>query len=184
MTGATGRRDPLDEWNWTIGQVVAPFGIHGELKVRILTDFPERFEGLTEACLRIEGGAATRLRVKRSRVHKGHVLLLLEGVESANDAEMWRGARVQVRRTDAPPLAEDEHYDADLIGLEVVKKDGGVVGRVDEVLHYPAQDLLRVGEALVPAVRPIVCEVDLSRRCIVIDPPEGLLPGESAVDAD
>ncbi|HSV72447.1 MAG TPA: ribosome maturation factor RimM [Chthonomonadales bacterium] len=184
MTGPASVPDPPAEWDWTIGVVVAPFGIAGEMKVRILTDFPERFETLAEACLQIEGGRAQRVRVTRTRMHKGHVLLRVDGVETADDAAAWRGARVQVRREDAPPLGTDEHYDADLIGLAVVTVDGRTVGPVEQVLHYPAQDLLRVGDALIPAVRPIVREVDVAGGRIVIDPPEGLLPGESAVHAD
>ena len=60
--------------------------------------------------------------------------------------------------------------------MEVFTANGKRLGILDDVLKYPAQDLWKVGEALIPAVRPIVVSVDKDSRRIVIDPPEGLLP--------
>jgi ribosomal 30S subunit maturation factor RimM len=51
------------------------------------------------------------------------------------------------------------------------------------VLAYPAQDLLRVGDALIPLVRGIVIEVDVPGRRITVDPPKGMLPGDEEDDA-
>jgi 16S rRNA processing protein RimM len=65
--------------------------------------------------------------------------------------------------------------------LSVRTSDGDPVGVVTDVLHY-GQDLLVVrraqgkdGECLVPFVKAIVPEVDLTARILVIDPPPGLL---------
>jgi 16S rRNA processing protein RimM len=166
----------LPEWDWTIGEVVAPFGRRGEVKVKILTDFPERFAELKRVCLRPKTRGPALMEVQATRLHKGQALLKLTGVESIDDAETWRGSIVQVRRGDAVPLQDDSHYIDDIVGMEVWTVQGRLVGALSDVLHYPAQDLLVVGDALIPAVRPIVVEVDQARRRIVIDPPEGLLP--------
>jgi len=173
-----------EEWNWTIGTVAAPFGIRGELKVRFETDFPERFEQTPAVFLRPKEGTGRVFQVERARPHKGQVLLKLKGIDTMTDAEAWRGAAVQVPRSQAVDLPPDSYWTSDIIGFEVVTGGGRRLGTLDEVLPYPAQDLLRVGEALIPAVRPIVVRVDVEARRIVVNPPEGLLPGEEPEHAD
>ena len=168
----------LPEWNWTVGEVVGTFGIRGELKVRIESDFPDRFARLKRVCLRPKTGEPRLFAVEKTRLHKTQVLLKVEGVDRIEDAEAWRGALLQVKQEEAMPLPADSYYVKDLVGLEVVTKDGRVVGKIDRVLPNPGHDLWQVGEALIPAVKQIVISVDQAAKRVIIDPPEGLLPGE------
>jgi 16S rRNA processing protein RimM len=168
-----------DEWNWTVGEVVAPFGRAGEMKVRLETDFPDRFARLKQVCLRPAKGEPRLFAVQKARLHKGQILLKVEGVESIDDAEQWRGARVQIRRDEAVPLPENSFYAADLVGMEVVTREGRVLGTLDKIWPYPAQDLFQVGEVLIPAVKEFILDVDVQSRRITVAPPEGLLPGEA-----
>lgn len=170
----------LDEWNWTVGEVVAPFGIAGEVKVRIESDFPDRFKRLKEVCLRPRTGEPKLFTVERARLHKRGALLKLRGIATVEDADLWRGAWVQVRRTDAVRLPDGSFYVSDLVGMEVVTAQGRALGRLDAVLNYPAQDLLQIGSILIPMVREFVVEVDTIRRRIVVAPPPGLLPNEES----
>ena len=174
----------LDDWNWTIGVVVGPFGIRGEVKVRYETDFPERFAELKEVCLRNPKGMGQLFKVKGLREHKGQALLKIIGIERIEDVELWRHAKVQVRRSDAVALPEDEFYTADIIGFVVATTDGREVGKLERVQPYPAYDLWIVGDAMIPAVKEIVKEVNTAERRILIDPPPGMLPGEEPEDAD
>lgn len=167
----------LDDWNWTIGEVVATFGLRGEMKVRIETDFPERFGKLKQVCLRPPAREPRLFDVERARLHKGQVLLKVAGVDGIEGAEEWRGAKVQVQREQAPPLPKDSYYAADLIGMEVVTQDGRALGRLEKILPYPAQDLFQVGDILIPAVKEIVTDVDTERRVITVNPPDGLIEG-------
>src|SRR5262245_10359809 len=166
----------LDEWNWTIGEAVEPFGVKGEIKVNYETDFPERFDTLKQVCLRPKSGAPRLFKVEGVRHHKGQVLVKLEGIEGIDDTQPWRGARLQVPRTEAVPLPEDTYYAGDLIGAEVYTKQGNLIGKLDKILPYPAQDLYQIGDILIPAVKQIVLTVDVPGRRIVVDPPEGLIP--------
>jgi 16S rRNA processing protein RimM len=172
----------LNEWNWTVGEVVGAFGIRGEIKVRLLSDFPDRFARLSEVCLRPPKGEPALHQVEGARLHKGQVLLKLKAVNRIEDVDRWRGALVQTKREEAVSLDEGSYYVSDLVGMEVFTKDGRHIGKVDRVLPYPAQDLWQVGEALIPAVKPIVVSVDPAEKRIVIDPPEGLLPEEVISD--
>lgn len=83
------------------------------------------------------------------------------------------------------PEDEDEYYDHQLIGLDVVLLDGTPVGELTEVVHLPYQDLLTVTrpdgtEVLVPFVARIVPTIDLENQRAVIDPPGGLIDGDGA----
>lgn len=173
--------ETYEDWNLIIGEVVATFGLRGELKVRFNTDFMDPFTRAKKVCLRPRSqapGAAVQLfDIERARIHKGQVLLKVRGIESIEDAENWRGARVAIRRSDAGPLPANSYYSEDLIGFEVVTRTGRVVGNLEKILPYPAQDLLQIGDILIPAVKEMV-EIDPAARRIIVDPPEGLLPEE------
>ena len=170
----------LPEWNWTVGEVVAPFGIRGEMKVRLESDFPDRFARLKTVCLRPRRGEPKLFSVLGSRLHKGQVLLKLEGVDRIEDVDALRGALVQVKKEEAVALPAGSYYVSDLIGMEIVTKDGRSLGNLEKVLPNPGHDLWQVGEALIPAVKQIVLSVDREANRITVDPPEGMLPGDEA----
>lgn len=171
------------DWDWTIGKLVAPFGVRGEASVIMEPDLPESYSGLEEVNLRAPSGRTQRFAVESVRYHKGRALIKFKGIEGRSDLEPWRGALVQIYREDRPPLGPDSYYVSDLLGCEVYLRSGKRVGAIDDVLRYPAQDLWKIGEALIPAVRAIVISVDLQARRVVIDPPKGLL-GDDLGDAD
>jgi 16S rRNA processing protein RimM len=105
-------------------------------------------------------------------------LVKFEGSTSRDDAERLRGP-LYVSATDVRNLEDDEYWPHDLIGCSVSGRDGGAIGEVVRVVPGAAQDLLVVrtdgGEKLIPMVKEIVVDVDLGKRSLTIDPPEGLL---------
>lgn len=173
----------LEDWSWTIGEIVAPFSRFGEVKVRMETDFPDRFARLSQVCLRRPSGEARLYRVEGVRLHKGQALLKLEGVNSISDAEMLRNWRVQVRREEAVALPENEFYIHDLLGCDVVTAEGKALGPLTSVLRGGAHDVYVVGsgkeEILLPAIKEVVKRVDMAARRIIVTPTAGLLPGEA-----
>jgi len=172
-----------EEWNLTIGEIVAPFSRFGEAKVRLETDFPDRFARLRQVCLRWPDGSARLYRVESVRPHKGQILLKLRGIASIDEAETLRGALVQVRRQEAVALPANQFYIHEMLGGEVVTPEGRLLGLLTAVLRGPANDVLVVGEGqheiLLPAVQAVVREIDRARRRIVVTPTPGLLPGEA-----
>lgn len=172
-----------DNWDWIIGDVLGTFGRIGELKVRLQTDFPERVPELKRVCLRNSAGASTIFEVENSRIHKGRALLKLKGVDSISDAELWRNSTVRTQREDAPKLEENSFYISDLIGLEIYTSDGQLLGRLEEILPYPAQDLFKIGEVLIPAVKEYIQTVDMKRGRITVTLPKGFLQEEEPDEA-
>lgn len=164
-----------------VGRVVKPHGIRGELVVEPLSDVPDRLG----PGMQVEVGDEPCV-VTGVRPHKGRLLLAVEGVSDRTEAERLRGAEVR-----AAPLAleDQEHLMAsELVGLEVRREDGAVVGTVAALLELPTTagyDLLEVtrpdGTALLlPAVEELV-EVEVAADghtvtgLVVVDPPDGLL---------
>lgn len=174
---------PLEEWNLIIGEIVAPFGLAGEVKVRLETDFPDRFTRLKQVCLRWPTGKAALHDIEGVRFHKGQVLLKLRGIVSIDAAETLRNALVQVRSHEAVPLPANEYYIHDLLGCEVVTIEGRRLGEVTSVLRSDANDVFVIGqgkeEILLPMVRDVVQNVDVVARRIRVALTPGLLPGDA-----
>jgi len=174
----------LEEWSLMVGEIVAPFGIKGEAKVRLSTDFPDRFSRLRQVCLRLPDGTMRLWDVEAARHHKEQVLLKLKGVNRIEDVEPLRNAQVLIRATEAVRLPANEYYIHDLLGCEVVTETGRVLGALTNVLRGDAivHDVYVIGEGkseiLLPAIKEIVRDVDLAQRRIVVTPTPGLLPEE------
>ncbi|MFQ5886205.1 MAG: ribosome maturation factor RimM [Anaerolineae bacterium] len=156
-----------------VGKVVAPWGTRGELKVAILTDFPDRFRDLKRVYLGDEPWT-----LEGHRRHGRWVILKLEGCADRNSAEKLRGELVQIPLEEAIPLSEDEYYIYQIVGLEVWTSEGEHLGRVSEVLFTGANEVYVVegerGEILVPAIEDVVKEVDLEGGRLIVEPLEGM----------
>lgn len=151
----------------------APRGVRGELTVDPLTDFPQRFQ--PGATVWASGAPYT---VRRARSHRGKLLLELEGIETQEQAAALRGLLLEVPEEDLAPLADDQYYRFQLLGMEVVDRQGQPLGRIEEVLDTGANDVYLVqspdGELLLPAIDAVVKEVDVAGRRMVVELMEGL----------
>lgn len=159
-----------------IGQITSVFGVKGEVKMTLATDFPQRFQGLKTVYL---GADARAVELVGSRPHQNAMLLRLAGYTDRDAAQALVGQWVQVPEQDLMPLAEDEHYIFQLIGLRVRTTDGREVGTIDEVMSSPANEIFVVngpfGEVLVPYINDVIAEERLTDGEIIIHPLPGLL---------
>jgi 16S rRNA processing protein RimM len=121
----------------TIGKIVRPQGIKGEVKVLPLTDDPERFCKLKKVFLN-DGEA---VGVLRCRITNGDVFLYLEGVSDRNRAETLRGAYIKIEATDKIKLPAGRYFIVDLVGCAVAFEDGQKIGTVADILQYGAADV-------------------------------------------
>ncbi len=159
-----------------IGRVLKPWGVRGELKIQILTEFPNRFASLRTVYL---GDDAKSFAVERARLHSGAALLKLQGIDTPEAGDAYRDRLVQVAREDAVPLAQGKHYIYELIGLRVVTTDGESLGVIEDILDTGANDVYIVrhdaDEILIPAIEDVVKEIAIERGEIVVKLIEGLL---------
>lgn len=162
-----------------VGHIVAPHGIRGEVKVELMTDFPERYRPGARLYLGdLDGIAVTPVQVQAARPHKNVMLVKLDTVPDRNAAELLRDQYLLIPEAQIMPLGEHENYVHDLIGLQVVAQDGEELGELTEILFTRANDVYVVvgpaGELLLPALREVVLQVDLIARRMTVALPAGL----------
>ena len=163
-----------------VGEVLRPYGVRGEVRVRPLTDRPkERFRRL-EACFLWEPARGRReaCRVVERTIDGEGVRVRLEGVDSPEAARALQGRLLAVERTAVLPPRRGEFYPWQLEGATVESSDGRTLGRFVRVEDSPAQPLWVIErdgrEWMLPAVPEFVLEVSVAERRIVANPPEGL----------
>jgi len=162
-----------------VGRVVKPHGLRGEVLVRSLTENPDRFAEGAELLVGPDLESAEPVVVAASRNHKDALLVFFDGFHSIEEAETLRNWLIFIDGSELGDLEDDDAFwEHEVVGLDVVHRDGRTLGKVQEVLARPAQDLWAIatasGEVLFPAAKELVVAVDLERRKVVIDPPEGL----------
>lgn len=164
-----------------VGEVVRPQGIKGKLKVRLLADI-DLFSTEKGVYLEKGKGPAVCYKVLSFQLHKGAVLLGLEGIETMSMAEGLVGSRVYTETSTLDELPEGEYYWFQIIGLDVLTEDGRFLGKVVEIFPTGSNDVyvVRDGskEYLVPAIEQVIRDIDISLGRIVITPMKGLLGEE------
>ncbi|GIF51907.1 16S rRNA processing protein RimM [Asanoa ferruginea] len=170
-----------------VGRIGRPHGIRGEVTVEVRTDEPEqRFA--VGSVLRTDPAASTAaavvpstLTVEEVRFHQGRPLVLFDGYYERDLVENLRNVLLLVDSDELDmPDDPDEFHDLQLVGLSAVSPGGEVLGTVARIDHAPSSDLLVIAlpdgrSGLVPFVKAIVPEVDLTAGKIVVDAPAGLL---------
>jgi 16S rRNA processing protein RimM len=151
-----------------VGQVTAPFGVAGAVKVYPLTDFDDRFAPGSELIL-----DGQKRRVEWWKPGHPTVTLKLTGIDNRTLAELHRGRYLELPAEEAKELPEGAYYHHQLIGLQVVTGSGREVGRLTAVLERPANDVWVVSAAdgaehLLPATRDAVIEVDLDASRVTV----------------
>jgi len=172
-----------DEW-LEIGEIVAPQGLKGDLRVKNASDFPERFTNPGQRWLQRNPDCppeAVELLSSYLIPGKNIYVVKLAEISDRLEAENLRGAKLLVAKSDRLELAPDEYHVADLIDLPVYHQINGTkIGIVTAVLSI-GNDILEVTldskktTVLIPFVQEIVPVVDLETKRIEINPPDGLL---------
>ena len=162
-----------------IARAVRTHGLKGEVVAELLTDFPERFEDVHELVVVSQSGERTPGQLEDFWFQKNRVVLKLAAYDDVDKAKELIGSEFAVPESDRVELEADEYYDWELEGCTVKVGDQNL-GEVSSVMRTGGAEILVVRnqagkEQLVPLATPIVVEVNVAAKTIVIDPPEGLL---------
>lgn len=163
-----------------VARAVRTRGLKGELIADVLTDFPERFERISELTGVGPSGERRQVELENHWFQNDRMVLKFAGYDSIDSAKALVGFEFGVPEAERVELAADEFYDWELEGCLVESKLGQAVGQVREVMRTGGVELLVVEneeqrETFVPMVASIVVEIDVAGKKILIDPPEGLL---------
>ena len=151
----------------TIGTILKPQGIRGEVKIKPYTDYAEDFNGIKRIFLDGE-----EMKVLSVRIGAGAVFMGLKGVPDRNAAELLRGKDVLIPREEAPDPGEGRYYIADLLGSEVIGDTGEILGVLKDI-RQAATDIYTLEkegkEIMFPAVKGVITDLDLENKKITVD---------------
>lgn len=145
-----------------VGKIVAPQGIRGEVRVQTFTEHPSDFENLSVFGDNVLVGAMHFVRaVPNSNV----IIARIEGVTDRNAAETLRGTELFINRADLPPAKDGEYYQADLVGMTVIR-DGTELGRVACFQNFGAGDIMELDNGDMIAFNEV--SVDFEKKTIFV----------------
>ena len=159
-----------------IGQITAPVGIKGEVRVFPYTDRNSRFSDIKKVFV---GDGDSVYTIQRCRPDKDLVVIKFAEVSDRNTSETLRGKKLYAAKDDYV-LDDDSYFVEDLIGCNVVSEDGTSLGVLSDVIQNTAQDVYEIKKPdgknfLVPAVKEFIVDVDIEKKLITIHVIEGLL---------
>jgi 16S rRNA processing protein RimM len=176
MNHTTGSPAPGEPVFLVVGKLRRPHGVEGEILLEVITDFPQRLRKGKQVYV---GESHQPLVIDSSRPHVKGLLLSFEGYPDVDRVAELTNALVYVRTDSLPPLPEGEYYFHQLVGLTVIDPNDAVLGRVAEIIETGANNVYVVksedgGELLLPAVEPVVLEIDVKKGIMRVQPLEYL----------
>ena len=166
---------PEEARRLSVGRILKPHGVRGEVKVYPLTDFPEIRYAPGRSLLTESGSVLT---VEAARPHQDTYLVKFKEIADHTAAESYSGLDLLISASEASELPPDTHWIHTIVGLRARTPDGRSLGMVREVLRGGANDVYVVEspsgrDILVPATKEAVELVDPDAGELVIN----LLPG-------
>lgn len=166
MNSSAPRSPKEDADSVTIGIVLRPHGIRGEVVVESLTDNEDRFAALHDVRVVRPSGSSAQLKVASMFPHKGRLVIQFEGFSSVEDAETLRAAELRIPVASLPSLPPGSYYHHELKGLEVRVESGASIGTVTDLWETGATPVLvihdqKAHETLLPLVDAFILEVDV-----------------------
>tara|TARA_Y100001968_G_scaffold27601_1_gene21498 strand:+ start:1110 stop:1640 length:531 start_codon:yes stop_codon:yes gene_type:complete len=166
----------------SIGELVAPQGLKGDIRIKPSSDFPERFTKPGKRWIQKANELPTEIKLIKGTPIPGKSIYVIsiEGVSSRSSAEKIIGWNLVIPVDSRPELNNDEYHYFDLIGLEARRgKKKILIGHVTDLIKG-GNDLLEIEliegkKVLVPFVKEIVPEIEIKDKWLLINPPPGLL---------
>ena len=175
-----------------VGRILDAWGVKGWLKVLPHSTDPEALLSagtwyLQTPDVKFRPGfslfsGTVALQIEESKIHSGSVVVKFAGLDDRTAAESLRGTRIFLSRSSFPAASVDEYYWVDLIGLNVVNREGAALGCVRDLMTTGPQSVLCIeytstledgsslgAERLIPFVAAYVDKVDIAGKCITVD---------------
>ena len=168
-----------------VGLITSCHGIKGQLKVKSLTDFEERFLKPGIRWLQKEQETPSKIELTSGYKQPGKetFIIKLQGISTRSQAEQLKKYKILVKSDELPTLSKEEFHLLELINLEVktlendeLKLIGKVINLENEKNNLLVIELIEnQKKVLIPFVKEIVPLVDIEKNFLIINPPKGLL---------
>lgn len=167
------------ENHYLLGYVVRPHGIKGALKLKVETDFPEKYTRLKHITLKLNTKIEKFDIQKLSYTPPNEMIMTLKQLTDRNMAELWKNAEAWVNIEFLPKLSGKKFYFHEVIGFEVKDKVLGEIGEIVLFYETAAHPIIAVNhkgiEVLIPAVDEFIIEVNRDKRYMMVSLPENWL---------
>ena len=144
-----------------VGKIVAPQGIRGEFRVQSFAEKPTDFKNFNIVCDKCESKEFHFIRVLKQNV----IIAKIDGINDRNAVETLRGTELFVSRDDLPKLKQNEYYQSDLIGFDVVR-GGKKIGTVSGFQNFGAGDIIELDNG--EMVSFVGAGVDMDKKIIKV----------------
>jgi 16S rRNA processing protein RimM len=163
-----------------VGKLRRPHGVHGEIIMDVLTDFPERLKAGKKM---VAGTQHIPVQIRSVRGHDQALLIAFNGYDTPEQAGELRNLILYSTTAEQPPLEEGEFYHHELIGLQVFDEQDVLLGELAEILETGANDVYVVRpeigpEILFPAIDEVILEVNLKKKIMRVHVLPGLIPSQ------
>ena len=163
---------PVQDEVLVVGRIASPFGVRGWLRVNAFTAVVDSLLDYSPWYLKLKGQWQA-VELLSGRQHGKGLVVQLKMCHDRDAAAALTGTDIGIYRSQLPPVDADEYYWSDLMGMQVITKDGQVLGVVDHLFETGANDVIVVKgehEHLVPYIKEqVVKSVDLETRIIRVD---------------
>jgi 16S rRNA processing protein RimM len=161
--------------SFRLGQITAPVGIKGEIRVYPYPEYVRRFNDIRE--LFIEGEKEKRT-VEKCRMDKNMLVLKLSGINDRNTSELMRGKHLSLPKAEIE-LEDNDYFIDDLVGMDVLDESGKKLGVLKDVVSNISQDRYLIegldGRSFeLPAVREFIIDVNTSEKTMIVRLIEGI----------
>ena len=173
-----------NEW-LVVGLITSCHGIKGQVKVKSLSDFEERFLTPGVRWLQKENETPSKIELTSGFKQPGKETFIIkfEGISTRNHAEQIKKFKILVKTNDLPKLNKNEFHLLELINLEVKTQENEELKTIGKVINLENENnnLLVIElfknqkKVLIPFVKEIVTLIDKEKNFILIKPPKGLL---------
>ena len=161
-----------------IAKIVGTHGIKGTLKVYSYAESVSVFKPDSLILVRNAKGYEKTHAVKWVKPHKRIILLSLKGITNISQAELLIGSELFINKSDLPKPGDDTYYWFDIIGLSVFTINNEYIGRVESIIPTGSNDVFVVKdgnkETLIPGIESVVLSIDLNKKIMRVDLPDGL----------
>ncbi len=176
----------LDENEWlVVGLITSCHGINGQVKVKSLSDFEERFLKPGMRWVQKEKKPPTKIELTSGFRQPGKEIFIVkfEGINTRNRAEQLKKYKILVKTNKLPELKKEEFHLLELINLQVKTFENNELKIIGKVINLENEknNLLVIKlfknqkKVLIPFVKEIVPLVDIKNNFLIINPPKGLL---------
>ena len=162
----------------SIGELIKPHGIKGELKILLFNEESKSLKNNQIVFLKNSKDNFFKYKIEKVIYSMKKNRIKFFEIDSIDSADKLRGYTLSIPRSDFPELENEEYYLNDLIGYTLLDKTNNSYGCVDEIFHFPANDVLSVSlndkEYLIPIIDDIILNINHDSRLIIINPISGL----------